>query len=97
MSDLSESTTFTPGQLKALRWIDENDHSRSRWLTKGKDAKGHPRNWDQIEISGDNSMIRIATTDWEAIMDLVMGSAEKQTRLFALTDAGRAAIAKTEA
>ena len=76
----------------ALRWIDENDHTRSRWLVNGRPPRREKSDkWTHIELSGENAMIRIAADVWVRARDFIGGGFVGK-RMFTITDEGRALI-----
>lgn len=74
------SGVLSEAQFRALRWIDENPHTKSEWI----------KNWSVLELSGESGSIRIPEGDVEALGPHI--TAGKGDRIFALSRAGRRAL-----
>lgn len=89
----SERKMLSEEGRRALSWIADNDHTRSRWLVNGRPPRREkPSQWTHIEFSSTDAMIRIPTAVWEEIRDLVGGAELTSRRMFTLTEAGRSAL-----
>jgi hypothetical protein len=76
MSEQKKSE-LTQRQRFVIKWIDENEHHRARWMREGREAFGPPDTWDAFEISGYEKRIRIKRADFEAILPFVETTSER--------------------
>lgn len=88
---------LTPEQRRALEWIRDNDHHKAEWLLasgKRPRAKDGPEKWVIMELAGSGGSIRIPAEVMAATCDMItpIGS---RTRIYGLSDAGRAALAQS--
>jgi hypothetical protein len=83
MSEQKKSE-LTQRQRYIIKWIDENEHHRARWMREGKAAFGPHETWDAFEISGYEKRIRIKRGDFKAILPFVETTSE-QGRMFKST------------
>jgi hypothetical protein len=75
------ASELTQRQRFVLKWIDENEHHRARWMREGREAFGPHETWDAFEISGYKKRIRIKRGDFKAILKFVETTSE-QGRMF---------------
>jgi hypothetical protein len=88
---------LTESQLFALRWIDTQSHTRSRWMRNGKDAYGDPEKWDAIELSGQTGSIRISLEDHLAIRPYTMVVADRdRKRMYGVTEEGKRLLGQND-
>jgi hypothetical protein len=83
---------LTNRQKYVLRWLDENTHTRSRWMRNGKAAYGDPEHWDTIEISGAGGSIRVKSDDWKGLRGLLWYPPASDNKMFAPNEKARALL-----
>jgi hypothetical protein len=71
---------LTEAQRRALRWIDENPHTKSSWVS----------GWTVLELSGPTGSIRIPEADTKALLPFI--GIGRNDRIHDVNEAGRRAL-----
>ncbi|UGB26405.1 hypothetical protein LPC10_01955 [Methylorubrum sp. B1-46] len=87
---------LTDAQRDFLNWLATQPNHTSEWTRNGKRTMRGPKHWTHMKVSGPTSSWLIEKGQLDGIRGLY-GPAEFGSRnLYALTDAGRAALAEQE-
>lgn len=91
--DLIQRVELTPAQARALSWIDTFPCHQAEWRSGDKPAKGPPKNWGRMKLSGPDGSVVILIEDWRALNGLLdpapFGSTKK---IYVLNETARSAL-----
>lgn len=95
ISDASGAPVVSGPQLRALRWMDENDSYESEWLANGKPiTRQKPETWNQFRISGPTGSIILSADDMQALKPFIVACATRH-QMYSPNEAGRALLASS--
>lgn len=84
---------LTDAQRDFLNWLRTQPNHESEWTWNGKRTSRGPEHWTHLKVSGPASSWLIEKSQLAGIHDLYGPAEFGSGNVYALTDAGRAALA----